>query len=295
MNYLMLMVVATGLCLGAAVFLIIGGLIPGRPSLSASLASLDRRRPTTAVALEPQTRGERWGAWLHRHSPIPIARRTQQMLQLQDVSLAEFHARKLLYAVLVAAVPAIVGTFTALLGVPVGLVPGGATLLGAILGWFIPDLTVHRQARVIRQDAAESLFTYFDLVTLERLANASAVQALTSSADISDSPLFRQIRAALERSRLEQRPPYDNLSELAQRLDLPQLNDLVDVMRTDEHGAALAENLRSRVRELRDEHLTATRLAATQVSENMTLPMTVPALLFALLFLVPPVLRLVGQ
>lgn len=295
MNYLLLTVVGTGLCLGAAVFFIVGGLIPGRPSLSASLANLEHRRPMPIVAIEPQTRAERWGAWLHQHSPIPVARRTQQMLQLQDISLAEFHARKLLYAVLGAAVPAIVGTFTALLGVPVGLIPGGVTLMGAILGWFLPDLTVHRQARVVRHDAAESLFTYFDLVTLERLANASAVQALTSSADVADSPLFRQIRAALERSRLEQQPPYDNLAELAQRLDLPQLNDLVDVMRTDEHGAALADNLRSRVRELRDEHLTATRLAATQVSENMTLPMTIPALLFALLFLVPPVLRLVGQ
>lgn len=295
MNYLLVAVIAVGLCWGAAIFLIVGGLVPGRPSLSAALAHLEGRRHEAVDTTQPRTRAEQWGGWVHRHSPIPVARRTQQMLQLQDISLAEFHARKVLYAVLAAAVPSIVGAFTAILGVPVGLIPGGLTVLGAIVGWFLPDLTIRQQARSVRQDAAESLFTYFDLVTLERLANASAVQALTSSAEVSDSPLFRQIRAALERSRLEQRPPYDNLAELAHRLDLPQLNDLVDVMRTDEHGAALADNLRSRVRELRDEHLTATRLSATQVSENMTLPMTIPALLFALLFLVPPVLRLVGQ
>ncbi|MGJ3508411.1 type II secretion system F family protein [Enemella sp. A6] len=293
MNTTWAMVVATGLLLGAGAFLIIGGLIPGRPSLAAALARLEGR--TAAASPEPTgTRSQRLGAWLARHSPIPVGRRQQQRLRLQGITLAEFHARKLLHAVLGALVPGVIGGFTALLGVNVGLIPGGAALLGAVVGWFLPDLTLRREGNRKSHDAAEALFTFFDLVTLERLANASAIQALTNSAQVSDTPVFRQIRAALERARMEQRPPYDDLVILSERIGLPALADLAEVMRTDQHGAALADNLRSRVRELRDEHLTATKIAATEVSENMTLPMTIPALLFGLLFLTPPVLRLLS-
>lgn len=293
MNTTWLMVLVTGLSLGAGAFLVVGGLIPGRPSLAASLARLDGRA-SGAVNSDADTGGHRLGAWLARHSPLPIGRRQRQMLHLRGETPAEFHTRKLLHAVLGAAVPGLIGGFAALLGVPVGAVPGGLALLGAVLGWFLPDLTLRREGGRNRQDAAEALFTYFDLVTLERLANASAIQALTNSAQVSDTLVFRQIRAALERARMEQRPPYDDLVALSTRLGLPELADLAEVMRTDEHGAALADNLRSRVRELRDEHLTATKMAATQVSENMTIPMTVPALLFGLLFLTPPLLRLLS-
>ena len=64
-------------------------------------------------------------------------------------------------------------------------------------------------------------------------------------------------------------------------------------MTMDEHGAALAATLRARVKELRDAHLTRQKIAAQEVSERMTVFMVVPAMVFGLIFLVPPLLRLV--
>ena len=58
---------------------------------------------------------------------------------------------------------------------------------------------------------AEGLLVYIDLVTLERLTNASATQALHNAAALSDVPLFVHIRTALERARLEQQSPYAEL------------------------------------------------------------------------------------
>lgn len=138
------------------------------------------------------------------------------------------------------------------------------------------------------------MFTFFDLVSLERMANLSATQALESAAAASDSPLFVSIRGALLRARLEQRPPYAELRRLADRLQLPQLADIADVMQLDETGAAVTTTLRARVRELRDAHLTEAQVAAHAVSERMTIFMAIPAMVFGLIFLTPPLLRLVG-
>ena len=65
-------------------------------------------------------------------------------------------------------------------------------------------------------------------------------------------------------------------------------------MRLDESGAALSSALRARVKELRDAHLTAMKIAAAEVSERMGVLMVIPSLLFGLLFLIPPLLRLIS-
>jgi hypothetical protein len=88
--------------------------------------------------------------------------------------------------------------------------------------------------------------------------------------------------------------PYDELKAEARRLDLPALSDLADVMRLDESGASLAGTLRARVRELRDAHLTDLKIAASDVSERMTVFMVIPSLVFGLVFLLPPILRLIA-
>ena len=87
--------------------------------------------------------------------------------------------------------------------------------------------------------------------------------------------------------------PYAELKALGRQLELPALTDLADVMSLDESGAALTSTLRARVKELRDAHLTEVKVAAAAISERMTFFMVIPSLVFGLLFLVPPLLRLV--
>jgi hypothetical protein len=96
----------------------------------------------------------------------------------------------------------------------------------------------------------------------------------------------------LERARLEQQAPYAELRKLAVQLDIPQLADVADVMQLDETGAALSGALRARVRELRDAHLTRAQNEANAVSEGMTIYMSTPALIFGLIFMAPPLMRI---
>lgn len=84
------------------------------------------------------------------------------------------------------------------------------------------------------------------------------------------------------------------MHRLADELRLPELADIADVMRLDEQGAALADALRARVREMRDSHLLEEKLAAHEVSERMTVWMTIPSMVFGMAFLAPPVLKLMG-
>lgn len=293
-------VAATGGAVVLGLVLITYAMVPARPALDSAVQRLMGTRHTGAVdtaevELDPQTGLQRLGAWCHLHTPIPLSARQRTRLQLQGRTVAEFWADKLLMAALGLFSPGLVAlSVTALGGAPVGL-PVLVGLGGMVCGFFVPDLLLRSADRTARQGANEALLTYIDLVTLERLANASATQALRSAAELSDISLFLQIRRTLDRAALEQQSPFEELRALAVRLDLPELVDVTDVMQLEETGASLAGTLRARARELRDAHLARMQTEAGAVSESMTIYMTLPALVFGLFFIVPPVLRILGM
>lgn len=290
------LVIGTGILIVGGVTAVAYGLTRARPRLADGLAILDGTdvRPVAGRAPVATSTSERAGLWLYRHTPVPLLANQRRLLELRNKSVAEFFADKFVLGLLGLVVPGLLGgVFLPLLGLPLA-VPMAASLIGMVLGYFVPDLLLQRGGEQSQNDAREALFTYFDLVTLERLANLSGPQALETAASASNNPLFLSIRTALLRARMEQQPPYAELRALSERLRLPQLADIADVMQLDETGAAVSETLRARVRELRDAHLTAARIAAHEVSERMTVFMAVPAMVFGLIFLVPPLLRLIG-
>ena len=291
------LIVLCGAVVAAGGWLLLRGLVPAQPRLGDVLARLDDAplaRAEAPASAEAESRSARLGGWLHRRGWLPLGEVQRRMLELQGKTIAEYGADKLIMAGLGLVTPVIVG---ALLGSMLGWaapVPVAAGIVGAVVGWFVPDLLLRRGAAVARAGAGEALFTFFDLVVLERMANLSATQAVTTAAAVSDAPLFDRVRTALSRARLQQQAPWDELRRLANRLNLPELGDIADVMQLDESGAALTETLRARVRELRDAHLTVSRIAAHEVSERMTVYMVLPAMIFGLIFLTPPLMRLVG-
>lgn len=290
-----------GALLVGGCWLVVAAFAPRTPHLADTLASLaddaDSGARREQVGAGPDgSRSDRLGAWLYRVTPIPLTARQRQQLRVKDTTIAEFFADKLVWAVIGSVLPSVVVTCIGLVGGGLGLVvPVAAAVVGFVLGYFVPDLLLARRADRRRQDAAQALMTYIDLVTLERLANASATQALQHAARVSEVPLFLAIRAALERAQLEQQPPFAELRRLAERMNLPELGDLVDVMQLDEAGASLSTTLRARVRELRDARQATEQRQADAVSEGLTVFMAIPALIFGLIFMAPPLLRLMSS
>lgn len=285
-----------GILLAAGLVFGIVALVPAVPRLDAALERVGVDGPVTRTAaaeLGPVTKpSERLGVLLYRASPVSLSEGQRRALRLQDKPIAEFYADKAVMAIIGAVLPGLAAFAWTVLGGEIGAWPALLSVAGAVVGVFVPDLLLRRAAEVARSGAVDALLVFIDLVTLERLANASATQALTSAAQLSDGPLFLQIRTALERARLEQQPPYEELRRIADQLQLPELADVADVMQLDETGAALSGALRARVRELRDAHLTSEHTKASAAAEGMTIYMTLPALIFSLIFLVAAMLRI---
>jgi Flp pilus assembly protein TadB len=265
------------------------------PRLEAAVERIgaDGAAPQPSSDVGPvSSQSERLGALLYRVAPIPLSHGQRRALRLQDKSIAEFYADKAVMAIVGALLPGLAGAAFAYLTGHLSVIPVVAVAIGGVIGFFVPDLLLRRTAARVRTGASETLLVYIDLVTLERLTNASATQALQNAAALSDAPLFVQIRTALERSQLEQQSPYPELRRLSDQLKLPELGDIADIMQLDETGAALSGTLRARVRELRDAHLTREHIKASAAAEGMTIYMTLPALIFGLIFLVAAMLRI---
>ena len=289
------LVLLAGILLAAGLVFLVAAAVPAVPRLDAALERVGIDGPARSATPEVgavTTPSERLGALLYRITPISLTERQRRALRLQDKPIAEFYADKAVMMIIGALLPGLVGFVWTLSADSLGSWPAVFSLVGALIGFFVPDLLLRQAAEAARSGAVEALLVYIDLVTLERLANASATQALHSAAQLSDGPLFLQIRTALERARLEQQPPYDELRRVADQLHLPELADVADVMQLDETGAALSGALRARVRELRDAHLTSEQIKAGAAAEGMTIYMTLPALIFRLIFLVAAMLQI---
>ena len=284
--------IASGVLLAAGLWALAGYFVPAHPRLGDALKLMDGR----VRAPQPAATGaDRIGAWARTRLPGGVDDRVARQLQLRAIGIDRFYTYKVIAAVTGLALPSLIGVILLLTtGVSIAL-PLLVGLLLALVGYFVPDIVIGRGSVATAADATEALLTFVDLVTLERLANSSATQSLHAAANISDQAVFVAIRDSLQRARLQQRAPFTELKRLGDELELPALSDIADVMKLDDSGASLSDALRARVTELRDAHLTQAKIDAAAVSERMTFLMVIPSLIFGLLFLVPPLLRLLGS
>jgi tight adherence protein C len=285
--------IGSGVLLALGLWAVAGYFVPAHPRLGDALRVLDGRLVGSVPASAPGG-PDRLGAWLRRRLPGGPDDRIARQLQLRGIGTDRFYTYKVLAALAGLAVPSLLGIALLLVGGDSVAVPLAAAVVLGVVGFFLPDVVLGRGSASTASDATEALLTFMDLVTLERLANSSATQSLHAAAAVSDQAVFVAIRDSLQRSRLEQRAPFAELKRLGEELELPALCDIADVMKLDDSGASLSGALRARVKELRDAHLTEAKIEATAVSERMTFLMVVPSLIFGLLFLIPPLLRLLS-
>jgi len=111
--------------------------------------------------------------------------------------------------------------------------------------------------------------------------------------EVGDCWLFTRIEQTLARTGWSGEAPWTALRGLAEELGLPALHDVADIMRlSGEEGAQVAAHLSSRAKELRDAALAQEITEANQVSERMTVPMTLLVFVFTALLVTPPLMRI---
>ena len=284
--------IVSGMVAGLGLTLMVRGLFAAPVRLGDALAALERRDTAGPASAAGGVEGV--AGRLQRRLRLPLTARQQQLLLMQGRSVGDFFVEKLVWTGAGVGLPTVWAATQWALGNAVGPAPLAAALIGGTLGYFVADVRLRGGAEQERRAATDGLHTFFDLVVLERLANSSAAQAAANAAAISGAPLFQRIAVGLERARMEQTQPWNELRDVAREWNVPELADFADVMQLEEQGAGLAEVLQARVRELRDAHLNAQRAAAQEASEAMTLWMTIPAMILGLALLIPPLLTLLG-
>jgi len=289
-------VILGGSAVAIGLVLLVGGSLVQPPRLKAALAALDDNAGLVVVEADGEQsvgdadRLERWASAMSQR--LPLSDKTRQRLAQQGRTVGDLFVAKLVLAIAGLFVPALLGGMAWWLGLINSPWPLGLSLVGAVAGYLLPDWQMREQAVAWQQHSADAISVYFDLVTLIRLGNASAVQSLRDAAELSSAPVFVEMRDALDRARLQQRAPWGELQRLSQKLGLPEVSDLASIMALDDQGAALVDALRARVRELRRAHLAAAKLEAQKKAESMTIWMVFPVLIFALIFLIPPIMNM---
>lgn len=283
--------IACGMLAGLGAAFIVRGAITGPFRLGDALTALD---PPPSGATSEDRGLEGTAGRIRRRLRLPLTSQQQRLLLMQGRSVGDFFIEKLVWTAAGLGLPTVWAATRWALGDPPGALPLLIALVCGALGYFVADVRLRAGAAQERRAATDGIHTFFDLVVLERLANASAAQAAANAADVSGAPLFRRISAGLARARMEQTQPWNELRDVARQWGVPELTDFADVMQLEDQGAGLAEVLQARVRELRDAHLNAQRTAAQEASEAMTLWMTVPAMVLGVALLVPPLLTLLA-
>ncbi|NLD78042.1 MAG: hypothetical protein GX643_15410 [Acidimicrobiales bacterium] len=293
-----------GALLGLGVVLLVARLVPAEPDLAEALGRLTptRTRATaTATAAGsapvPATTGkERIGLWAIKALPPALWIRTPtRELALLRIPLARFYGDKIVMALLGLVIPPLLGFFFEQLGLglPVAI-PATASLVLAVIMFFLPNYNAVDDAATARLEFTRALGSYIDLVALERTNGSGVRQAMEAAAQVGNSWVFTRLSEELTRSRWSGQPPWDALHALADELGLPELDDFADIMRlSGEEGASVYGNLRARSAAMRTAMLNDEITEANNVGERMTIPGSLLGVIFMALLVAPSLLRMI--
>ena len=307
MTVLQLLLAAGGL-VGAGLALVLFQLVPSHPDLGQALARLSptgAREAQNAALAQPQVKGagadrdlrDVLGAWGARHLPANLWGKVAPAdLAVLGMTPARFYGEKILYAFIgLVAGPLLAAAAMFSFSIPV-YVPVLATLVLTVVLWFVPTYNVASDARDARVEFARSLGAFVDLVALEMTSGSGPRQSMEAAAAVGDSWVFRRMREELARTRWSGITPWDALRQLGNEIDMPDLHELADIMRlSGEDGGRVYPQLKARAASMRSAILSAQKTRANEVSERMTLPMTLLGMIFLFILITPQVLRMVGS
>ncbi|GGM23815.1 type II secretion system F family protein [Dactylosporangium sucinum] len=269
-GHLTLMIIAGG-AVGLGAFLLVMPLAPRPPALGPAL----RRLHTTAsTGRQPATM-----SWLRRRLRVPHAD-----LQLLGRSTERYFLTMGLSALFSLVLPAVVTLVVAVLQLSISVfVPAGATVAAALAGAALAHREVLTKAATARAEFARAMCTYLDLAAHQVLSGHGPVESLERAARVCQGWVFERIREALLRAQLQLSPPWDQLTVLSRDIEVIELGDVADIMRTaGNEGANVYQTLRARADSMRD-RIRTDALAAAEVRTNQ---LDIPAAALVVILLV---------
>jgi Flp pilus assembly protein TadB len=171
------------------------------------------------------------------------------------------------------ALPAVAGLL-ALAGVGIGWqMPLWASLAGAVLGLWLPDLALASQANARRGQLRDAVAGMLDLTVISLAGGAGIEQALRDATDDATGWAQRALRQTVEAAHLTRRPPWQTLGELGQTTGVAALSELSAALAlAGSEGARVKATLSARSAALSAHQLAEAETAAMSATEKMVLP-----------------------
>lgn len=276
--------VGAGGLLGLGVFLLVWQGLPATPVAGRALRRLHPEGLNPAVSAPAPSAWWR-GLWRPPFRELRLLQRTPQQYTVSVVASAMIGF----------GLPTLVGAIAVVLGVGLPfLFPAVASLGFALLfGWLAHQDVVSRAAKA-RYEFRRAVCSYLDLVSLELAAGHGPVAALERATSGIDAWVFERLREALLRAQLQLHQPWDELRDLADTIDVPELGDVGDIVHAaGSDGAVVHETLLARADSLRDQIRVEALARAKATTTKLDIPGAALLLLIAV-FVVYPLLSRLG-
>jgi tight adherence protein C len=180
----------------------------------------------------------------------------------------------------VLSIKALAGGVGLLIGFALPLVAGaapsvvvGCAILGAVVGFFSPDLTIYQLAYNRREQIRKDLPDALDLLTITVEAGLAFDAAVTQVARNTEGPLADEFFRVLQEIQLG-RSRGEALEQMAERINVEELAIFVSaVVQADNLGIPIAQVLRVQAREMRIKRSQRAEEAAQKVPVKILFPL----------------------
>jgi tight adherence protein C len=283
-NFPFMLALIGGGVFGGGIALLVVGTLPAAPALG---PALDRLYPATRRDTSPSVLG-----WLRRRIQVPradlaILGRTPERYVVGLVFSALFSLF----------LPILVTAFLLVLGLGITpIVPAGGVVLGAVFGVMIAHQDVVSKAHAARDEFIRGMCTYLDLAATQVRGGHGPMESLERAVEICHGWVFDHIRGALIRANLQLTPPWNELKRLSLELNVVELGDLADIMRSAaSEGAQVYQTLRAKADSLRDQIRTQQMEKAEVRTNKLDIPAAALILVLLVLMIYPFMARLFTQ
>ncbi|MCY3785495.1 MAG: hypothetical protein OXG47_02050 [bacterium] len=155
--------------------------------------------------------------------------------------------------------------------------------LGVLGGYAGADAALRKKAAERRDEFLLALSAYMDLVKILVAGGSHSDGALYQAAAVASGWAFDELKAAMDWSRVNGRPPAAGFQRLAAEIGVADVEELAATIRlTAEQGASPAEALACKAEMLSAVELANARMKADATTERMSIPTVVVAIAFVM-------------
>ncbi|MBE1579505.1 MULTISPECIES: type II secretion system F family protein [Pseudonocardiaceae] len=266
-----------GAGIGVGLWALVVYVFPPRPPLR---ALVDRLHATPAPPPILTADSDGWALRVGRPFIKPLAalglphRTLRNDLAVTGKSIEHHLAEKATLALTGLLLPILMHLLLVVADVGLGWeIPAVASLLFALGGFLLPDISVRQEAERRRSTFRHALSAYLNLIRVLLAGGAGVDGALSDAVNIGKGWAFQQLRRALVTAKLTRTTPWSTLGQLGTELDVHQLSELAaSVSLAGTEGARVRASLAAKAAALRTRELTDAEGEAQAATERMSLP-----------------------